>query len=606
MAVTTTNLGVITAYGDAVAAGYTGTKAEWQALMASYATVGQQAVDAKNAAVAAKNTAVSKATEATTAANTATTKANEASASAQSIEQSASQIAQNASDISELKEDLYSTVTKNMDSEHLATLTAHAGYYINTNINYGDTVSLEPLATSAATGWAIYNCKEGNQFTLTGKGGNGSRLWAFVDADNKLLLTSNANLIQVTPVTITAPSDGKLICNVTSLSDPLPTLTYTSKVSNVPYIGITTSKYNKGILDIYPSDLTGWYSGLNVSYDGGWDSSNIPTGDGFGSMTTYAHVIEKFDALMAMDTGYVTKSALGTASGTDGNGNAYMIYEYVFSPKRYANALNNRIVPKVLLQCCAHGFEKNACYGTYYFLYDLVNNWTQNSKLKALRQSVEFHVIPVLNPYGFDNDQYYNANGVNINRNYNVPNWTYYPPSSPSDSSGEEPFDQPETAIVKAWVEANTDALMLADVHTNGHYFSSGYNNANPLMPVTGIDDEYYNQLFGVFASQIKAQSLQLPEEFDSIDLPSGNTDASFWGRIQSEDINLGKGHANIWCSAYKSTLSFTLEVFNGLKVDSATIIDYMSADAKKISSEVIGNTICEIIKRYASFDVKT
>ena len=41
MAVTTTNLGVITAYGDAVAAGYTGTKAEWQALMASYATVGQ-------------------------------------------------------------------------------------------------------------------------------------------------------------------------------------------------------------------------------------------------------------------------------------------------------------------------------------------------------------------------------------------------------------------------------------------------------------------------------------------------------------------------------------------------------------------------------------
>lgn len=106
MAVTTTNLGVITAYGDAVAAGYTGTKAEWQALMASYATVGQQAVDAKNAAVAAKDTAVSKATEATTAANTATTKASEASASAQSIAQSASQIQENADDIAQLKSDL--------------------------------------------------------------------------------------------------------------------------------------------------------------------------------------------------------------------------------------------------------------------------------------------------------------------------------------------------------------------------------------------------------------------------------------------------------------------------------------------------------------------
>ena len=103
MAVTTTNLGVITAYGDAVAAGYTGTKSEWQALMASYATVGQQAVDAKNAAVAAKDTAVSKATEATTAATTATTKANEASASAESIAESAAQIQENADDIAQLK-----------------------------------------------------------------------------------------------------------------------------------------------------------------------------------------------------------------------------------------------------------------------------------------------------------------------------------------------------------------------------------------------------------------------------------------------------------------------------------------------------------------------
>lgn len=45
MAIVTTNLGVITAYGDAVAAGYTGTKAQWQALMASYAEVVPQMAD---------------------------------------------------------------------------------------------------------------------------------------------------------------------------------------------------------------------------------------------------------------------------------------------------------------------------------------------------------------------------------------------------------------------------------------------------------------------------------------------------------------------------------------------------------------------------------
>lgn len=78
MAVVTTNLGTVTAYGDAVAAGYTGTKAQWQALMADYATVGTQAAqDAQTAS---------------TAAQTATTKAGEASQSATRAEQAASSI----------------------------------------------------------------------------------------------------------------------------------------------------------------------------------------------------------------------------------------------------------------------------------------------------------------------------------------------------------------------------------------------------------------------------------------------------------------------------------------------------------------------------------
>ena len=123
MAVVTTNLGVVTAYGDAVAAGYTGTKAEWQALMASYATVAEEAAQsasdaetAKNAAVTAKTdaeTAKTDAIAAKTAAQTAQTaaetaaqdaedSAQDAEDSAASIASSASQIAQNTSDITEL------------------------------------------------------------------------------------------------------------------------------------------------------------------------------------------------------------------------------------------------------------------------------------------------------------------------------------------------------------------------------------------------------------------------------------------------------------------------------------------------------------------------
>lgn len=76
MSTITTNLGGVTAYSDAVAAGYTGTKAEWQALMASYATVAETAqgyaADAQGYANDASGYASSASSSATTASNAKT------------------------------------------------------------------------------------------------------------------------------------------------------------------------------------------------------------------------------------------------------------------------------------------------------------------------------------------------------------------------------------------------------------------------------------------------------------------------------------------------------------------------------------------------------
>ena len=97
-------IGDVSAYAYAVSKGYTGTEEEFAELMASYADVGQTAVDAKDAAVAAKTaaqtaatTATNKASEATTAAQTATTKAGEAQTSAQTASTKASEASQSAS-----------------------------------------------------------------------------------------------------------------------------------------------------------------------------------------------------------------------------------------------------------------------------------------------------------------------------------------------------------------------------------------------------------------------------------------------------------------------------------------------------------------------------
>ena len=96
MATITKNLGPATAYGYAKEQGYTGTEEQYAELMASYATVAEQAAASASAAAGSADTASTKATaaanSATAASNsatTATTKAGEAATSATNAANSA-------------------------------------------------------------------------------------------------------------------------------------------------------------------------------------------------------------------------------------------------------------------------------------------------------------------------------------------------------------------------------------------------------------------------------------------------------------------------------------------------------------------------------------
>ena len=158
MAVVTTNLGPVTAYGDAVRGGYTGTKEQWEALMADYGTIGTQAqADAQTAS---------------TAAQTATTKASEASASATQAQQAAASVSTpdttltqsgKAADakatgdaVAELKEDLSDMTTATADDvgKALKAKTVTDGKV--TEWEFGSTGSGSGLTNSQKL--AILNC----------------------------------------------------------------------------------------------------------------------------------------------------------------------------------------------------------------------------------------------------------------------------------------------------------------------------------------------------------------------------------------------------------------------------------------------------------------
>lgn len=86
--------------------------------------------------------------------------------------------------------------------------------YIKTDISVGSTVDLTPIvAVSAQYSYCIYNCAEGDVFTLSGHGGSAGRMWAFIDSSNKLLSVAQAELTEDNLI-ITAPANtSKIIVN---------------------------------------------------------------------------------------------------------------------------------------------------------------------------------------------------------------------------------------------------------------------------------------------------------------------------------------------------------------------------------------------------------
>lgn len=364
------------------------------------------------------------------------------------------------------------------------------------------------------------------------------------------------------------------------------TLTVSGKAADAAVTGARlaalegASRYNHGPYELL-SDVGGWYA----------CKQDRPFGI---TATTYAEVIAAFDDLMSAAPNYISKAALGTASGTDAGGNGYTLYEYTLAPHDYSDALSVRKKPLLMVTCAIHGFEKCSTYGMLALARDLVEHWQEDARLEAIRNHVVIKVIPVLNPWGFDNQSYVNGNSVNINRNFEVPNWEMV--ESGSDASGAAPFDQPESAVVRDWMAANPDAFALLDLHTSGRYYASGYANANACMPPRGIDDAYYNRVFDVFCRHIDDQTANAP-----VLHPTLNPGENWVGAINAQASVLdSKGTLSRWCSYYTNTIGITLEGVNGLKDSNGTIvIPLIEPETRRFNAEIFGNAIAALLREY-------
>lgn len=378
------------------------------------------------------------------------------------------------------------------------------------------------------------------------------------------------------------PSEGNNFSAISPL--PLKNLGDIETIKNI--LNLRNSPYNHGQYNTKKVNYSDYYIGQQSDYSA------------FGIDTKYSEVLGAFDTLMSDSNGYITKNTLGTASGTDLEGNPYTIYEYVFKPKQKTFKRSDKKTPKIYMDGSIHGFEKNSTYGLYYFLKDVVENWFKVRPLEGIRNSVELHIIPVVNPWGFDRNEYVNGNGVNINRNFAHPGeWTVVT-TPDTEVNGLSAFDQPESAIIRDWLIADeNDILMYFNCHTNGRT-TTGYAEMNLLMTSNDRNDQYFNKLFDAFIRQINRQSIRLPLMYPLI---QPNTSEMCGTITSSMTANSTKGTASSWADTMETMLAMTLEVFNGLcNSDGVTVIQKYSDDSKKICSEIIGNVVINVLLEYS------
>jgi hypothetical protein len=174
----------------------------------------------------------------------------------------------------------------------------------------------------------------------------------------------------------------------------------------------------------------------------------------------YLDWIAKWDEYMAQHPDYITK----TRFGTDQTG-VFDMYYYTLTPVNYEKTM--------IVEACLHGNEKMGTYALYRFINHLLNDWAKYPQLAYIRNKVRLILIPVANPYGYQNDTRRNGNpivmgsngaiGIDLNRNFDT-YWDNY--TDLGYPKGTASFSEAETTAIKALIEQYKDSIVFLDLHT--------------------------------------------------------------------------------------------------------------------------------------------
>lgn len=364
--------------------------------------------------------------------------------------------------------------------------------YVATNQEVGEIV---PLIRTGTLQWVyqVVKCVKGDKFIVSGYGGDSPKLWCFTDKTLIKLSGGNSSGEE-----IEAEEDGFLIVNSDIGNNYKLEKLCTGIVSNDE----TRQDVEKSMRDFNKYDKIVPPTMPEIRYC----IESVPHNK--TSQMTLDEIISGYDELVEAYPNYVTKTLLGNDTSE-----TYPIYRYDFYPtvpriegsvKVLSHSYTKKDYPTIIMDACIHGAER-PCAKAMLNLMTLIANANDNSILGWLRNNIHFVIIPVLNTWGYANDNRNNSNGVDLNRNFPV-YWEFGDSTNENDRyKGESPLSEKEAEYLNdIFTEYENNAVCYYNWHTHGLF--TGYDvmtsfNTSPLRDFDAMQNIGFDIIKSITAS---------------------------------------------------------------------------------------------------------
>ncbi|WP_145464347.1 M14 family metallopeptidase [Staphylococcus hominis] len=172
------------------------------------------------------------------------------------------------------------------------------------------------------------------------------------------------------------------------------------------------------------------------------DNDPLPMGQ-----IQYTDMYGMYDELCNKYPNYVSRKVEGKDILED------EIISYTFKPEEQSFTRNSEEIEKTFkrfkffIVSSTHGNERTSIWVLYNLMKLICEKWQTNESLEFLRWNVEFVICPIISPGGYRNFTRINANGVDLNRNFDA-DWE----NGSSDKSnttyrGDAPMSEPEAIV---------------------------------------------------------------------------------------------------------------------------------------------------------------